>query len=270
MFDSHCHIHEPRFQGAEAAIARARAAGVRGFLLAGVGPELWPVEERLAAAHPDVVVSLGIHPQLVAELDDEECDGAVRRLAERLASARPPVVAVGEIGLDAHDGRKGTLDRQERIFRAQLALARDGDLPVSLHVLRAHGRALAILRRDGVPRAGGVVHSYSGGAELVRDYLAIGLDLSFAGPVANPAAHRIRAAALAVPRERLLVETDAPDQTPLGRQPAPNEPAFLVAIVEALARLRGEGEEQIAEATDANARRLFRIGSLREKADGNR
>jgi TatD DNase family protein len=260
MFDSHCHLHSDRV-GALAGelIARARAAGVHGFLLAGVDPDGWHDEDALAAAHADVFVSYGVHPQIVAELDDAATDAAVAALDRALA--RPPqrarLVAVGEIGLDAVGARKASLDRQERAFRAQLALARRHELPVALHVLDAHARALAVLADAGVPRAGGVVHSYSGSAELARDYLALGLHLSFAGPVANERARKTRAAAAVVPRERLLVETDAPDQTPAPHRPAPNEPAFLVAIVAALAQIRGEPD--VAAFTDANARRLFRI-----------
>lgn len=258
MFDSHCHLHDVRVMDPDAQIARARAAGVRGFLLAGVDPDGWRDEERLASAHPDVAIALGVHPQIVAEVDDARADAMVAALAARLA-AGPRPAAVGEIGLDALGERKATLDRQARAFRAQLALARDLDLPVSLHVLRAHGRALEILRSDGVPRAGGVVHSYSGGGELVRDYLALGLSLSFAGAVTKPGARRAREAAVLVPRERLLVETDAPDQTPEPYAPDQNEPAFLPAIVAAIAAIRSEAPGDVARYTDENARRLLHL-----------
>ncbi len=259
MFDSHCHLHDARVRDPEAQIARARAAGVRGFLLAGVDPDGWRDEERLAAAHPEVAIALGVHPQIVAALDDARAEAMVAQLADRLASGPRPA-AVGEIGLDGLGERKASLERQARAFRAQLALAREADLPVSLHILRAHGHALAILRGDGVPHAGGVVHSYSGDPALVRDYLALGLSLSFAGTVTKPNARRAREAVSLVPRERLLVETDAPDQTPDPHAPAPNEPAFLPAIVEAIAALRAEAPADVARYTDDNARRLFRLG----------
>jgi TatD DNase family protein len=263
MFDSHCHLHDERI-GARAPelIARARAAGVTGFLLAGVAPDGWAIEEALAREHADVYVALGVHPQLVDEVDDAEA----RRLCDALpvalddpARARP--AAIGEIGLDGMGTRKATLPRQETAFRVQLAEARARELPVVLHILHAHGPALALLRRDGVPRAGGVMHSYSGPADLVRDYAALGLSFSFAGPVTNEAAKRTHAAARAVPLERLLAETDAPFQTPFvdGARPLENEPAFLVAIVEALAQIRGESRAAVAQATDDNARRLFGI-----------
>ena len=258
MFDTHCHLHDVRFADPAAAILRARDAGVTRMLLAGVDPAGWLDEDRLAAAHPELLISIGVHPQIIADISEPEGEAMVRALGDRLSSGPLPV-AIGEIGLDGLHHRKASLDRQARLFRAQLAIARDLDLPVAFHILRAHGRALEILRSDGIPKRGGMVHSYSGGPELVRDYLALGLHLSFAGPVTSPAAPRIRASALRVPRERLLVETDAPDQTPLPHQPSPNEPSFLVAIVAALATLRGEAQGDLAAYTDDNARRLLRI-----------
>ena len=265
MFDSHCHLHDDRIgANAPAMIARARAAGVTGFLLAGVGPDGWPVEESLARAYPELAVAYGVHPQLVAEVDDAESDRLVAALAATLDDrTRVRAVAVGEIGLDGYGDRRSSLPRQERAFRAQLALARAHELPVVLHVLSAHARAIELLRADGLPRAGGVAHSYSGSSELVRDYCALGLHVSFAGPVTYPNAPKIQAAARAVPKGRLLVETDAPFQTPYlapgGTRPAQNEPSFLVAIVEALAQIRGEPADELGAYTEANARQLFQI-----------
>jgi TatD DNase family protein len=126
-----------------------------------------------------------------------------------------------------------------------------------LHVLRAHPRALEILESEVLPPRPGVLHSCSASAELLTRYLALGFHVSFSGAVANPGARKLQAAARAVPLERLLVETDAPFQTPIGRRPARNEPAFLVEIVRALAQIRDEPAEQVAQATSRNARRLF-------------
>jgi TatD DNase family protein len=128
---------------------------------------------------------------------------------------------------------------------------------VSLHVLRAHGPALEILA-SAPPRAG-VLHSCSASSEVTRRYLKLGLSISFAGSVTRARARKVRDALKVVPRERLLVETDAPDQTPDARRPAPNEPAFLVEIVAAIAQIRGEPADLVAAYTSANARRLFGI-----------
>jgi TatD DNase family protein len=255
MFDSHCHLHDRRIADPEPLIARARAAGVGGFLLAGVEPAGWALERELRRGHPEIAIAFGVHPQLVAELDDARTDELVAALEPALADGE--ACAVGEIGLDgaSKEGRKPSLARQERAFRSQLAVARARELPVVLHVLDAHGRALEILRADGVPRAGGVLHSCSAPAELIADYLALGFDISFAGTVCNPNAKKTLRAAAAVPLDRLLVETDAPFQTPLPHRPAQNEPAFLVAIVSALAHIRGVSADELARVTAANARR---------------
>lgn len=265
MFDSHCHLHDERMAPCwEDALRRARAAGVRGMLLAGVDLPGWQRQDLLRGQHPDLAVAFGVHPQVVPLLHGDEGEAALARQLDALAGilagegplGRPH--AVGELGLDAlGEAHRGSLDRQEAVFRAQLALARAHDLPVVLHILRAHDRALRVLREGGVPRRGGVVHSYSGPAELVPRYVALGLSLSFAGPIANPEARRTALAARAVPRERLLCETDAPDQTPAARRPAQNEPAFLTDVIAALARCRGEDPAEVAAYTEDNARRLF-------------
>ena len=257
LYDSHCHLHDARIgDEAEALLLRARAAGVEALLLAGVDPPGWAVEVALAARHPELRVSYGAHPQVVAEADEGEADALCAALARALDGELPRPAAVGEIGLDAMGDRAASLPLQEAVFRRQLALAAAHRLPVALHVLRAHGRALDVLAAA-PPPAGGVLHSCSASAEDVRRYLRLGLSISFSGAVANPSARRLRAAARVVPLDRLLVETDAPDQTPFPRRPARNEPAFLVEIVDALAQIRGEPVEVVARASRDNARRLF-------------
>lgn len=267
--DSHCHLHDPRMAPVRAAaLQRAREAGVQALLLAGVDPPGWTEAAVLAREHqgaPELWVSYGLHPQVVADGDDAATQAALAELAQIFRS--PPLgvaaVALGEIGLDAlTPERRAALPRQEQALRAQLALARAQGVPVLLHILRTHGPALQLLRREGLPQAGGVVHSFSGSAELVPDYLKLGLHLSFAGPVTYHNASRVLAAARCVPRERLLVETDAPDQTPepqrsTGDQAPQNEPAFLPAVIAALAAARGERPEELAAYTADNARRLF-------------
>lgn len=256
MFDSHCHLHDPRlFARADELLERARAAGVNGLLLAGVEPAGWEVERQLAARHRDVFVSFGVHPQIVADLSEASAFALVAGLDSLLRTSRP--IAIGEIGLDALGERRTSLEVQERVLRAQLALARDHDLPIALHVLRAHSRAIAILRRDGVPGRGGVVHSYSGSLEEARRYVELGLHLSVAGPVTYGNASRVLEVVRATPQARLLVETDAPDQTPEPHRPGANEPALLPLIVAAVARARGETADEVAGYTAANARRLF-------------
>jgi TatD DNase family protein len=256
LFDSHCHLHDRRVEDADAQIARAGEAGVTGFLLAGVDPEGWQDELALQARFPSLCLSYGVHPQIVASVGERAVE-MVDELAAALAGGLPRPSALGETGLDGLDQNRASLPLQEQLFRRQLALAVDHRLPLVLHVLRAHPQALSILSSVKLPEQRGVLHSCSASADLVKQYVALGFSISFSGAVANPTARRIHAAAQAVPLDRLLIETDAPDQTPMNRRPARNEPAFLVEILAALAQIRGEPADVLAQASSENARRLF-------------
>ncbi len=251
MFDSHCHLHDDSVRSdVDEVVARARVAGVTGYMLAGVHPEGWQYEVEIARVHPEVRIAYGVHPQIMSD----GARGMVNALETALDGGLPRPSAVGEIGLDGSDAYLAALPLQEVLFVRQLELARAHDLPVLLHVLKAHPQALALLAAHPVR---GVLHSCSASAELVQRYLALGLHVSFAGTVTNAKARRICAAAASVPIDRLLVETDAPFQTPVALRPARNEPAFLVEIVRALAQIRGTSEASVAAATTRNAERLF-------------
>ncbi len=256
MIDAHCHIDFERFDDDRAEVlARARDVGVRGWICAGVEPRGWDRQDAVQQAHEDVHVMYGIHPHIAARMAPDALRDALARLGGR---AR---FAVGETGLDGSKYvPRGSLDLQLDAFRAQLRLARERDLPVVLHILYAHGKAMEVLQQDGVPAAGGMVHSYSGPADLVGGYEALGLYISFAAGVTRPSAKRVLQAARAVSRHRLLVETDCPDQIPSGVAGARNLPQWLVHIVDAAAAARGEPAEEVASATARNARRLFGLG----------
>jgi len=257
VFDTHVHLSE--FDDVAQVIERARAAGVTRMLLAGVRPAGWTADDGLAATHADLVVSYGIHPQMLQGLPAASGDALLRELDAHLGRRGPRVVAIGEIGLDGSDAFRASLELQERVFREQLRLARQHALPVALHVLRQHPRALAILADEGVPY-GGVLHSCSASPELTQKYLQLGLHASFSGSITwHGGDNRAARAAAAVPRDRLVVETDAPDQTPEPHRPARNEPAFLVAIVRTVAHIWGVEFADAARITDDNARRLFKI-----------
>jgi TatD DNase family protein len=200
---------------------------------------------------------LGIHPQLLPALDERHDDRHLAELDAALAAGG--AVGVGECGLDGPSVAAGaSLKRQVRILRAQLELARKHGLPVMLHCLKLHDPLLALLAEEPLP-AGGVVHSFSGSADHVRSYVRAGLYLSFAGPVTYEGARRPIAALNAVPPERLLLETDAPDQTPRPHR-GRNEPAFLPEIAAAIARATGRTVAEVDALTSANARALFQLG----------
>jgi TatD DNase family protein len=218
------------------------------------------VQAALGQRHPELALAFGLHPLRVGELDDAAVAGQLAALEQALFAPSPALPrphAVGELGLDGRPAAKSCLPRQASAFRAQLALARAANLPLVLHIVRCHGEALRILQRDGIPQRGGVVHSYSGSAEQVSDYLRLGLYISFSPAITAPQSPRLAAAARAVPIDRLLVETDAPDQTPYSLRPQQNEPAFLAVVLTTLAALRQQPLATVAAATADNARQLF-------------
>jgi TatD DNase family protein len=256
VIDTHVHLDADAFEDAAAVWSEAQRAGVEAALAVGVDPDTWQHTIAVARALPDVSIALGIHPQAVPHHDDAALDRALAELPDLLTQTG--AIAIGECGLD---GPAGDLERQKRILRAHLAIARELSLPISLHVFRMHGPALELLREFGKLPASGVVHSYSGSAELVRDYLTRGLSFSFAGAVTRSNAKRPLDAARAIPLDHLVVETDAPFQ-PTGadaRDRKRGDPADLPQVVEAIARARGIDPEELATRTTENARRIFRF-----------
>ena len=257
MIDSHCHLDVAAFDRDRGEVlARAAAAGVRGILVPAIRPRTWAALTALPEAHPGapLALALGIHPQVVPELDADE-RAVIPRLAEALGAAMTPrVVAIGECGLD---GGTAEMEQQIAVLRAHVRAARALRLPLVIHVLRAHDVAPAILREERAFEVGGVMHSYSGSAELVKIYGGLGLRCSFTGAVTWPGARKPVRAAQAVALDQLLVESDGPDQAPASRRGQRNEPAAVVEVIAGLAAAHGVDAATMAATTAANARALF-------------
>lgn len=255
LIDTHCHLWFEDFDVDRAGcLDRAAAAGVSGFVQVGTDIASNDRAIALARTHPNMRATVGVHPHDAKTLDD----AALAKL--RAQAADPVVVAIGEIGLDYfrdHSPR----DVQRDAFRRQLALARELDKPVVLHCRDAHDDLLAILGERAPWR--GIAHCYSGGPERLDAYLGLGLHVSIAGPVTYKNAEGLRAAARAVPAERLLLETDCPYLTPMPHRGRRNEPAFLRFTAQAVAAARGEPLEALAARTTANAEAL--LGPIRAR-----
>ena len=255
MIDTHCHLDQPLCDADRAEVlARARAAGVTDVVVPAVGPDRW--EGLLAAARgtPGLHAGLGVHQQLLPELDPRQDDRVLADLDAALS--RGGAVGVGECGLDGPSAEAGApMDRQVRVLEGHLALARKHRLPVMLHGWRAWEPLLATLERDGLP-AGGVFHSYSAPAAEVPAFARLGLHFAFAGPLTWERARKPVLALRAVPLERLLLETDAPDQTPRPHR-GRCEPAYLALVARAAAGALGMTLEALDALTSENARRLF-------------
>lgn len=227
MFDAHVHLDFPSL--AEGSLERARAAGIRGFVVPGVEPEQW---ERAAALKLPMCV--GVHPQRAVDITAEALVDAARRLG---------AVGIGECGLD----KRGPTSHEAQLanLREHVRAARQLDLPLVLHVVQRHGAALDALDAD----TRGMVHAFVGSAEVAKRWVDLGLHLSI-GPMVHRS-RKLREAVPTIPLERLLIETDAPDGVA--------EPASLVTVLDAVAELRTESREEIAAATETNARRLFAL-----------
>lgn len=257
MIDAHCHLDRfaPERDPAEA-LAEALAVGVRRVVVAGVDPAGWRAQAALARAHMQVSCTYGLHPWTVAAVADEALPGLLAELERALDGGLGVApVGLGELGLD--HGRRGpapTRPRQEAAFRAQLRMARARSLPVVLHLVGAPAKALQILGEEPLP-AGGMVHRYSGSAELVPAFLALGLHLSFSAEILYKP--RLLDALRRVPLDRLLLETDAPDALPASAGGAAVGLSALPQIVAAAAAARGEDPAEVARATAAAATRLL-------------
>jgi TatD DNase family protein len=236
-------------------LRRAWAAGLEGVVIPAIGPRAWPALLGWPGREPRIQVGLGIHPQLLPELSPAEDNLRLEELDGLLQ--RGVACAVGECGLDGPSAAGAPLERQVRVLDGHLRLAHKHHLPLLLHCQRAHPALEAWLKRVRLPEAGAVLHSYSGGSERVARYAARGLWFSFAGPVSWPEARRPVESLREVPTERLLAETDAPDQTPAPHRGGRSEPAFLTHVVEAMARHRGTTPEALGPRLSDNARRFF-------------
>lgn len=253
--DSHGHTSTSRFDEDRAQVLeRAWAAGLVALVDVGCDLRSSEVSAAFAATDPRIHAAVGVHPH-EAKHWDEGSAAALEALA-----TRPRVVAIGETGLDFHYDHSPR-DVQRAVFRAQLRLARDLDLPVVLHVREAYPEALTILDEVGGPpargRLRGVAHCFTGVTEEALGFVRRGFCVSFSGVVTFKSAAAIQEAARAVPLDHIMVETDCPYMAPIPHRGRRCEPAFVVETARAIARLRGEAEEAVLAATVSNTRRTF-------------
>ncbi|MDP3157920.1 MAG: TatD family hydrolase [Archangium sp.] len=253
MIDTHCHLDVPRFDAdREAVLERAWAAGVTGMVIPAIGPTAW--EPLLAWPQRDarVQVGLGIHPQLLPSLPEADDE---RHLATLDSLLPGTAIAVGECGLDGPSEAGAPIERQLRVLHAHFELAKKHGLPLLVHCYRAHPHLQRYLKEHPIPEAGLLMHSYSGSADLTPFYVKAGCHFSFAGPVSFPEARRPLEALKKIPLERLMGETDAPDQAPHPHRGERSEPQYLPLIIDSMATYLGV---ELRERTAENARRFFR------------
>jgi TatD DNase family protein len=245
--DAHAHLDGCDVPAA-LLVERARAAGVERIVTIGTGLGSCHRAIAIAEAHEGVVAAVGIDPHQAGTPEAARVDELGPLLAH------PKVVAVGETGLDGHHGRD-TMAEQVTLFRAQLDLAAEAGMPVVIHCREAVAETLPLLRAFGGTV---VLHCFSEPG-LLDDAISRGWYVSFAGNVTYPSAGALREAAAAVPAPRLLAETDSPYLTPRPNRGRPNEPAFVVHTVAALAEARGDDPAALEALIDDNARAAFAL-----------
>lgn len=257
LTDTHAHLASARFAGeVPGVLARSREAGVGRIV--SISCDLDDVEANLglAATHPGVFATAGIHPCYVHEPGPADWRERLRNLANR-----PEIVAIGEIGLDYYhppeDGSEATAWRllQESIFEEMLQLAENLRLPAVIHSRESTPAVLAVLARFPAVRA--VLHCFTGTPAEAEQALAAGHFLSFTGVITYPKADGVRATAAVVPLERIMIETDAPYLAPVPFRGKPCEPAMIRHTCQRLAEIHGVTTEEMTITTSHNAESFF-------------
>ena len=252
LVDSHCHLDFPEFQGREDELVTAmQANGVGWALVAGVTLERFPGVLALAERFPRLFAAVGVHP------DTQEGQEADEETLLRLAD-HPKVVAIGETGLDYYR-LEGDLEWQRNRFRTHIRAARKCRKPLIIHTREAAADTLRILEEEAAGEVGGVFHCFTENRAVAEAALALGFHISFSGIVTFKNALQIKEVATLVPLDRLLVETDAPYLAPVPYRGKLNHPALVRHVAEEVAKLRGIGVEELADATTSNFFRLFGV-----------
>ncbi len=253
LIDSHCHLDFPELSAdVDAVLQRAQAAGVGLIVTISTRVHHFKELKDIVEAHDNVFCSIGTHPHNAAE----EPDIMVEELVE--IARHPKVVAIGEAGLDYHYDHSPR-DVQKKSFRTHIAAARETGLPLVIHSREADADIARMLEEESAKGAFPfVLHCFTSGADLAHRGLALGGYISFSGVVTFKAAEALRDIALAVPSDRLLVETDAPYLAPEPLRGKTNEPAFVVYTAARLAALRGIRETEMERLTTENFFKLFK------------
>jgi len=252
LIDSHCHLDFPDFADEiESVVARAEAAGVERMTTISTRVATAGRLQAIAERFPSVYFTVGTHPHHAAEEPETDAP-AIRALAEH-----PKCVGIGEAGLDYHYNYAPP-DVAKRVFRAQIALARELKLPLVIHAREADDDVAMILRDEmGQGGFAAVLHCFTSSRSLAEAGLALGLCVSFSGVLTFKNSADLRALAHDIPLDRLLVETDAPFLAPVPYRGKRNEPAFVAATARTLAEVKGVSIQTIAQETSANTLRLF-------------
>ena len=254
-FDSHCHVDEEAFDAdREDALRRMAENGITRYAVIGSDMETSRRSIRFARENTGAVAVGGIHPHEAKGFREED-------LAEIAQWYRKGQIrAIGEIGLDFYYDHSPR-DVQREVCIRQMELAWELKAPVAYHIRDAHQEMLEIMKGMKARLTGGIIHCFSGSAEIAKEYLKLGYYISFAGPLTFKKAPRLQEAVKLVPKDRLLIETDSPYMAPEPVRGRRNEPANVRYVGLKMAELRGEKPEEVAAFTTENAMQVYGIKS---------
>lgn len=252
IFDTHAHYDDETFDAdRDSLLAAMPQEGVGLILDPGCDIVTSKKAVALAAQYPHVYAAVGYHPENCAPYTPSDLD-VLREMARN-----PKVVAIGEIGLDYYWEQNPPRELQQEVFRAQLALAQELNLPVIVHDRDAHADCLAIVKE--FPAVRGVFHCYSGSVEMARELWKLGWYTGFDGPVTYKNARKTVEVAQEVPMDQLLLETDSPYMAPVPKRGERNDSRNIVHIAQKIAEIRSMTADEVIRIAADNGRRLFAI-----------
>ncbi|KKK36680.1 hydrolase TatD [Mesobacillus campisalis] len=253
LFDTHVHLNADQYsEDVQEVIDRAQSEGVSKMVVVGFDRPTIEKALQLCESYDFLYASVGWHPVDAIDMTP----GDLVWLRE--LSSHPKVVALGEMGLDYY-WDKSPKDVQKEVFRKQIRLAKEVNLPIIIHNREATADIVQILKEEDAREVGGIMHCYSGSVEIAMECIDMNFYISLGGPVTFKNAKKPKEVAEAVPLDRLLIETDAPYLTPHPFRGKRNEPAYVKLVAQQIAELRGMSYEELAETTTKNAKKIFGI-----------
>ncbi len=249
IIDTHCHLDFDAYaKDRDEVLSRARENGLCAFVVPAVKMSTWDSLLSFCNQHDDIYYALGLHPMFI----ESHCQTHVESLRRYVQSSQP--VAIGEIGLDFFD-RSRSIEKQHEIFKQQLIVAGEMDLPVILHVRKAHEEVLACLAK--YPVKGGVAHAFNGSLQQAERYMQYGFKFGFGGMLTYERSSKLRLLAKQLPITSIVLETDSPDMTVQAHRGERNNPEYIIDCLQALADVREMKVEDVARYTTNNAHELF-------------
>lgn len=253
LFDTHAHLNAVQFEeDLEEVIERATSEDVSHIVVVGFDHETIKRAMELIEQYDMIYAAIGWHPVDAIDMTEEDLNW-IRELSQH-----PKVVAIGEMGLDYY-WDKSPKEIQKDVFRKQIQLAKEVNLPIIIHNRDATEDVVKILQEENASEVGGIMHCFTGSLEVAKQCMEMNFYISFGGPVTFKNAKKPKEVVKEIPMDRLLIETDCPYLTPHPYRGKRNEPSYVRYVAEQISELRGVSYEEIAEKTSDNAMKVFGI-----------